>query len=61
MARLELPDGDGDEIIRAFSMAPALAAGAGTFSAAVYGRSSLPLRLRELARMRIAQINDCGI
>jgi len=35
--------------------------GAGTLSHAVYEQSILPVRERELARMRIAQINDCAI
>ncbi len=61
MARIPLP-GDGDEMGRAFSLAsPALAAGAGTLSAAVYGNERLPVRLRELLRMRVAQMNQCEI
>ncbi len=61
MARIPLP-GDGDEMGRAFGLAtPALAAGAGAFSAAVYGNERLPVRLRELLRMRVAQMNQCEI
>jgi alkylhydroperoxidase family enzyme len=61
MARIPLP-GDGDELGRAFALAsPAIAAGAGAFSAAVYGSERIPVRLRELMRMRVAQMNQCEI
>jgi hypothetical protein len=30
-------------------------------SEAVYERSSLPIREREVARMRIAQLNECHV
>ena len=43
------------------SLAPSHAMGAGSFAAAVYGESKLPMRLRELVRMRIAQLNDCPV
>jgi alkylhydroperoxidase family enzyme len=61
MARIELPDGDGEELMRAFGLAPSLALGAGAFSEAVYSDSGLPVRLREIIRMRIAQLNQCHI
>jgi alkylhydroperoxidase family enzyme len=31
------------------------------FGSAVYANSKLPTRLREFARIRIAQINDCPV
>lgn len=61
MARIPIPDGDADELLRAFALSPRLAEGAATLSAAVYGNERLPVRLRELMRMRIAQLNQCDI
>lgn len=61
MARITIPDGDGEELYRLWSMAPALTGPAAALSGAVYQDSRMPIRLRELMRMRIARINDCGI
>ena len=40
---------------------PAMAAGMGALSEAVYGNSQLPVREREAARWTIALINDCAV
>jgi alkylhydroperoxidase family enzyme len=61
MARIELPPGDFEEPYRLFMLAPEIAGPAGAFSEAVYTKSSLSIRLRELLRMRIAQINQCVV
>ena len=61
MARLRLPDGDGPEIQRAWSLSPELGKAVGRLSGAVATSSRLPAREREAVRMRIAQINDCPI
>ncbi len=61
MARLEVPPGDTDDLYRLFGLAPHVSQAAAALSAAVYGNSKLPVRVRELMRMRIAQINDCHI
>ncbi len=61
MARVEIPEGAGKQSSRLWSVAPTLAEGVAAMSGAVYERSSLPVREREVARMRIAQINDCHI
>ena len=61
MARIDLPPGDGDETGRLFSMAPHVSQAAAGLSFTVYDHSKLPVRLRELMRMRIAQINDCHV
>jgi AhpD family alkylhydroperoxidase len=61
VARIQLPPGDLEEPYRLFSMAPNVSAGAAGYSEAIYTKSSLPLRLRELLRMRIAEINQCHI
>ncbi|HEX7095553.1 MAG TPA: carboxymuconolactone decarboxylase family protein [Acidimicrobiales bacterium] len=61
MARIELPPGDLEEPYRLFSLAPNVSAGAAAYSEAIYTKSSLPLRLRELLRMRIAELNQCRV
>ncbi|MCK7470627.1 MAG: carboxymuconolactone decarboxylase family protein [Desulfomicrobium escambiense] len=60
MARVDLPDGNDDELIRLYGLSPAMGAAAGNFSA-VYGDSSLPTRVREVARIRIASVNQCPV
>ena len=55
------PDGDGPEIARVWSLRPELGGPVAELSAAVYGESKLPGRVRESVRMRIAQINQCPI
>jgi AhpD family alkylhydroperoxidase len=61
MARIEIPEGKGGPEVRMWKLRPEMGIGAGTLSHAVYEQSILPVRERELARMRIAQINDCAI
>ena len=61
MARLDLPEGEHDEIVRVWGLRPELGKPVAELSAAVYGESKLPPRVREAVRMRIAQINDCPI
>jgi alkylhydroperoxidase family enzyme len=61
MARVDVGDGDGDELLRLYALSPAMGGAAGAFSAAVYGSSVLPTRVREVARMRIAAANACPV
>jgi hypothetical protein len=61
MARIAIPEGDGEETARMWALRPNMARGPLEFSLAVYGNSTLPVRLREFARIRIAQINDCPV
>jgi AhpD family alkylhydroperoxidase len=61
MARIELPAGDQDELSRLYAMNPELTGVAAGFSAAVYASDVVPVRVRELMRLRIAQINHCQI
>jgi alkylhydroperoxidase family enzyme len=61
MARVDLPDGNDDELIRLYGLSPAMGSAAGNFSAAVYGDTSLPTRVREVARIRIASVNQCAV
>ena len=61
MARVEIPAGAGKAASRLWRIAPTVAEGVAAMSSAIYERSSLPVREREVARMRIAQINDCHV
>jgi alkylhydroperoxidase family enzyme len=61
MARIDIPDGDGNEARRIWQLAPHLGAGMHAMGQAVYEQSSLPIREREVARMRIAQLNQCHV
>jgi alkylhydroperoxidase family enzyme len=46
---------------RLCQLSPALGAALGGMTDAVYTKTSLDVRVREVARMRIAQINRCHI
>ena len=61
MARIEIPDGSGDPEVRMWKLRPEMGMAAAALSRAVYEQSIVPVRERELARMRIAEINDCAI
>lgn len=60
MAKIELPEGTDTEQTRMWQLAPELYRAAGNFTKVMYD-GSLSVRERELARMRIAQINACPI
>lgn len=61
MARLDVPEGNGLEANRIWKLAPKLGAGMHAMNVAVYEDSSLPIREREVVRMRIAQLNECHV
>ena len=61
MARIQVPSGGGHEMTRVWGLAPHLVEGVHALGRAVYEQSSLPMREREAARMRIAQLNACDI
>jgi alkylhydroperoxidase family enzyme len=61
MARIDIPEGEGGEATQIFMMRPELGAAAGKLAYAAYHKSIIPVREREVARMRIAQINQCPI
>jgi hypothetical protein len=61
MPRIDIPEGEGGDAVQLFLMSPKLGIAAGKLSHAAYHESILPLREREVARMRIAQINQCPI
>jgi alkylhydroperoxidase family enzyme len=61
MARITVPEGDGGELIQVWSLSPEIGKAVGDLSAAVYGDRLISPREREVARMRIAQINGCNV
>jgi len=61
MAKIDVPDGDGMEAKRIWQLAPYLGEAMGAMGEAVYVKSSLSVREREVARMRIAQLNECHV
>ncbi len=61
MARIDIPDGDGDELMRMWAVNPQMGRAAATFSAKAYEHSEVAIRERELVRMRVAQLNACPI
>ena len=61
MARIDVPEGEGLEAARLWAVAPPMGAGVHALGKAVYEHSSLPIREREVARMRIAQLNECTV
>lgn len=61
MPHIAVPEGKADPEVRVWALRPEMGMGAGALSHAIYEESILPVRERELARMRIAQINGCVI
>jgi len=59
MARITLPEGDGEERARMWRLRPELGESADSFSATVQDSSILSIREQEAARTRIAHINAC--
>ncbi len=57
MPRLDVDDDLGSWLM----LRPEMGAGLGALSTAVYDKSVLPLREREMARMRIALANECEV
>jgi alkylhydroperoxidase family enzyme len=61
MARLDVPAGEGGDAVQIWSLQPELGQAATRFVHAAYNKSILSTRVREAARMRIAQLNDCTV
>ena len=61
MARLEVPPGEGGDAVQIWSLQPALGHAAMRLVEAAYNKSVLPVRVREAARLRIAQLNECTV
>ena len=61
MARINIPDGEGLERGRLWKLSPDVGTGVAVTGKALYTKISLDVRVREIARMRVAQINQCHI
>jgi AhpD family alkylhydroperoxidase len=61
VARIDLPDGDDEETVRLWTVNPTMGLAAFHLSDAIYNKTTLPLRVREAARIRIAEINQCQV
>ena len=61
MARIDIPNGEELERIRLWEMTAGLSDAVSSFRIASHDKSLLTRRVREVARMRIAVINQCPI
>ena len=61
MARINVPEGSGLERRRVWKLQPDVGMSMGAAANALYTKISLDVRVREIARMRVAQINQCHI
>ena len=61
MARIDIPNGKELERIRLWEMTSGLSDAINSFRIASHDKSLLTRRVREVARMRIAVINQCPI
>ena len=61
MARLDVPEGEGGDAVQIWSLRPEMGAAVNRLVDAAYNKSILSVRVREAARMRIAQLNDCTV
>src|SRR6202050_1720956 len=61
MARLAIPPGDGGDAVQVWSLRPEMGRAVNRLVDAAYNKSILPVRVREAARIRIAQLNDCPV
>jgi AhpD family alkylhydroperoxidase len=59
MARLDIPDGPGGDAAMVWSLRPEMAGMVDRMITTAYQRSKLPAAEREVARIRIAQLNAC--
>jgi alkylhydroperoxidase family enzyme len=61
MARIEVPAGPGGDAVQIWALRPEMGSALQGLIDAAYNKSILPVRVREAARMRIAQLNDCSV
>jgi hypothetical protein len=61
VARIDIPPGDGGDPVQLWQLRPEMSPGVAGLIDTAYHQSKLPARVREAARMRIAQLNDCPI
>lgn len=61
MARIQIPPGEGGDAVQIWSLRPEMGAAVNRLVDAAYNKSILPVRVREAARIRIAQLNECSV
>ena len=61
MPRIDIPQGDGGDAVQVWMLRPEMGAAVAKLSDAAYNKSIIPTRVREAARMRIAQLNECKV
>jgi alkylhydroperoxidase family enzyme len=61
VARIDIPAGEGGDAVQIWSLQPELSRAVNRLTDAAYNKSILPARVREAARMRIAELNDCVV
>jgi alkylhydroperoxidase family enzyme len=61
VARIDIPAGEGGDAVMIWTLQPELSKAVNRLTQAAYNKSILPARVREAARMRIAQLNDCPV
>lgn len=61
MAHIDVPPGNDPERVRLWQMVPPMDEANDGYRKAIYEKATLSIREREVARMRIAQINGCPI
>jgi AhpD family alkylhydroperoxidase len=60
MARIDVPEGPGGAAAMIWTLRPEMAGMVDRMITTAYQRSALPATEREVARMRIAELNDCS-
>jgi AhpD family alkylhydroperoxidase len=60
VARIDVPEGPGGDAAMVWTLRPEMAGMVGKMIMTAYQASKLPAAEREVARMRIAQLNACG-
>ena len=60
MARIDLPEGEGLDVVKALMLAPHFAGAIGAYEKGV-AETTLDPRLHELVRYRIALVNECTL
>jgi alkylhydroperoxidase family enzyme len=61
MARIAIPAGEGGDAVQVWRLRPEMGRAVNRLVDAAYNQSILAVRVREAARMRIAQLNQCPV
>ena len=61
MPRIDIPAGEGGDAVQLWTLRPEMGRAINRLVDAAYNKSMLDVRVREAARMRIAQLNDCPV